>query len=263
MRETEQEALSKVVLVVEYEGARYHGFQAQPGLLTIQGELESALYELTGDSVHVVGAGRTDAGVHAQGQVVGFRTGSDLSPKRFVSGLNYYLPEDIAVKSAHRVRSDFDVRRDACSREYRYTILNRRTRSPLRRKRAYLVTSPLDVGAMKEACHVLIGDHDFSPFFGSTGGKAFNPIRTVYKADVSKKGDLVTFDMMANSFLPHQVRRTAGALIEVGRGKVAVEEFWGVARSKERGVAGPAAPAYGLCLVRVNYPNSETWERCE
>ncbi len=257
MREAEPEALHKVLLVVEYEGTCYHGFQFQPGLATVQGELERAIFELTGEGVRVMAASRTDAGVHAEGQVIGLRTRSGLTPETFAKGLNYYLPEDIAVKSACRVQSDFDVRRDALSREYRYTIANRRARSPLQRRMAYFMSGALDVESMQEASRALVGEHDFAPFAGPTAGKALSTVRTVYKAEVGKEGDLVVFDMVAGSFLPQQVRRTAGALIEVGRGKKTVAEFGEMARSKKRGVAGPTAPAYGLCLRKVNYRGLE------
>jgi len=257
MREAEPEALSKVLMILEYEGTQYHGFQFQPGLATVQGELESAILKLTGEGVRVIAASRTDAGVHAQGQVVSFRIRSALPAETFIKGLNYYLPEDIAVNSACRVKSDFDVRRNARSREYRYTILNRRARSPLQRRFAYSVSSPLGVESMEEACEALVGEHDFTPFAGPTASKVINFVRTVHKAEIGKKGDLLTFDMEANSFLPQQVRRTVGALIEVGRGKKTVEEFGEMARSKKRGVAGPTAPAHGLCLMKVNYRDFE------
>ena len=257
MREAEPEALNKVLLVVEYEGTRYHGFQFQPGLATVQGELERAVCNLTGEGVHVIAASRTDAGVHAQGQVVSFRTGSGLTVETFRKGLNHYLPEDIAVKTACRVKSDFDVRRDVHSREYRYTILNGQVRSPLQRRHTYLVASPLDGEKMQEACGALRGEHDFAPFAGPPAGKSLNSVRTVYKAEVHEKRGLIIFDMVANSFLPQQVRRTVGALIEVGKGKKTVGEFWEMTRSKKRGVSGPTAPPHGLCLMRVNYRDFE------
>lgn len=257
MREAEPPAFSKVLLVVEYDGTRYHGFQFQPGLATIQGDLESAICKLTGEKVRVMGASRTDAGVHARGQVVSFRTRSALPRETFVKGLNHYLTEDIAIKVAYGVKSDFDVRRDALGREYRYVMVNGRARSPLQRRFAYLISSPLNVESMQEACGALIGEQDFAPFAGPAAGKALNYVRTVYKAEVYKKRDLVIFDIMANAFLPQQVRRMVGALIEVGKGKKTVEGFLEMATSKKHGVAGPTAPPYGLCLMRVNYRNFE------
>jgi tRNA pseudouridine38-40 synthase len=153
---------------------------------------------------------------------------------------------------------DFDVRRDALSREYHYYILNRFTRSPLMQGFVHFVSQPLDIEAMNRACQILIGEHDFAPFSSPTGKQT---VRTVYKAEVGKKGDLVIFYMVANSFLPHQVRNTMGGLIKVGLGKIKPETFWELANSKQAGVVGPAAPGHGLCLVKINYadfpPHSE------
>ncbi len=242
------------MLVIEYEGTRYHGFQIQANAPTIQGELERALFRLTGETIRVKGAGRTDAGVHAKGQVVTFVTRSELSPGTFVRALNFYLPRDIAVRTAYTVSNNFDVRRDARSREYRYYILNRATPSPLWQRYAYFVAKPLYVEAMNNACQILIGRHDFTSF---SSYRIANAVRTVYKAEVRREGDLVTFDMVADSFLPHQVRNTVGALIDVGLGNSSPREFCEMARAREPGSARPTAPAHGLYLMKVNYPNSE------
>ena len=244
----------KIVLIVEYDGTRYHGSQLQAKVPTIQGEIEKALQKLTGEKTRVKAAGRTDAGVHAEGQVVGFWTDSSLPLTAFVNGLNYYLPEDIAVKEAFRAEDSFDVRRNAISREYKYYILNSPTRSPIRRGFAYLVAGHLDIGAMNHICQALIGEHDFASFCTDTGKKS--TVRTVHKAEVEKEGDLVVFSMVANSFLPHQVRNTAGVLIRVGQGKMTVDEFYSMVEAKKPGLAGPTAPACGLRLMRVNYPDS-------
>ena len=248
----------RVVLILEYDGTGYHGSQWQANAPTIQGEVESALAKLTGEKIRIVAASRTDAGVHARGQVVSFKTGLSFPTITWVKGLNFYLPNDIAVKAAYKVRMDFDVRREATSRQYHYYILNRLVRSPFWQRFAYLVPQPLDIEAMNRACQILIGEHDFAPFCPSPRNRT---VRTVYKAEVSKKGNLVIFDMVANSFLPHQVRHTVGSLIEVGLGKMGVETFWELAQSKQPGVMGPAAPAYGLCLIKVNYTDFPPEER--
>jgi len=251
--------MRKIALVVEYEGTRYHGSQIQDNLPTIQGEIERALTRLTGEGLRVAFASRTDAGVHARGQVAAFCTGSSLPLQTFVRALNHYLPQDIAVGRALRVCVDFDVRRDALSREYCYHLLNTDTRSPLLRRSAYFAPMPLDVEAMNRACRALIGTKDFAPFAGSiNGGKS--TVRTVYQAEVVAEGHLVTLHMVANSFLPHQVRNTVGALLRVGLGKSDVEMFHQVARSKLPSVAGPALPPQGLCLVRVNYPDDGVFD---
>jgi tRNA pseudouridine38-40 synthase len=243
---------TKVVLILEYNGANYYGFQLQAGLPTIQGEVEKALLKLTGENIRVVAASRTDTGVHARGQVVSFRTRSAYSLPTFVSGLNYYLPPDIAVKVAHRVRDSFNVRSSAISREYNYHILNSRTRSPLREGFSYRVPRHLDIDAMNQACQALIGEHNFASFASSIG-VGLKTMRKVYRAEVRKDGEAVVFNMVANSFLPHQVRNTVGALIRVGLRKMSSDEFCSIIEAKKPGLAGPTAPACGLCLVQVNY----------
>ena len=234
---------TKILLIIEYDGTGYHGFQWQAGLPSIQGEVEQALERLTGERGRVIAASRTDAGVHAKGQVVSFRTGSPLPIHTFISGLNYYLPRDIAVKAAYRVGDSFNVRRDALSREYSYYILNSSTRSPMREAFSYLVASPLDIEAMDRVCQALIGEHDFASFASCDGARLRNMVRRVYRAELERGGELVTFNVVANSFLPHQVRNTVGALIRVGLGKMSADEFHSIIEAKKPGMAGPTAPA--------------------
>ena len=245
---------TKILLVMEYDGTRYHGFQWQDGLPSIQGELEKALTRLTGERRRVISASRTDAGVHARGQVVSFRTGSALSTHSFVGGLNHYLPSDIAVKAAYRINDAFNVRREAISREYSYYILNRPTRSPIREGFAYLVAGKLDIEAMNQACSTLVGEHDFASFAGRNGASVKSTVRRVFRAEVTRDGEMVIFNISASSFLLHQVRNTVGALIRVGLGKMTLDEFNSIIEARELALAGPTAPAYGLCLNRVNYP---------
>ena len=248
-------ATTKMALIVEYDGTHYHGFQLQANAPTIQGELEEALSKLTGEKLRVMGASRTDAGVHARGQVVGFRTNSSLPPRTFINGLNYYLPKDIAVKVAYKVEDSFDVRRDAISREYNYYVLNSLTRSPFSNGFSYRVAGHLDIEAMDRVCQALAGEHDFASFASCLGDVIENTRRNVYKVKVERKGNLVIFNMVANSFLPHQVRNTVGPLIKVGLGKVTIDQFHDIMEAKQPGLAAPAAPACGLCLMRVNYPS--------
>jgi len=246
---------SKIVLLLEYDGRRYHGFQWQANAPTIQDELEQAIRKIVVESSRVISASRTDAGVHAKGQVVSFWTGSTLSVGTLVKALNYYLPADIAVRGARKVGSDIDIRRDALSREYEYRILNSVTRSPLARDCTYLVAKELNIDMMNKACDSIKGEHDFASFAANLGNLK-STVRTVYRAEVKKEDNLVTFDVMANSFLPHQVRNTVGLLVKVGLGKVGLDEFHRVMEAKTLGLAGPAAPAHGLCLTRVNYPGN-------
>jgi len=248
-------SFNKIVLVVEYDGSHYHGFQWQTDSPTIQAELEQAIHKVTAERSRIIGASRTDAGVHAKGQVVSFRTQSVLSPQTFVRAFNHYLPGDIAIKGACRVSADFNVRRDALNREYDYYILNGSTRSPLARGFAYLVTGELNIEIMNKASRFLEGEHDFASFATSLG-KLRGTVRNVYEAKVARQDDLVAFHMVANSFLPHQVRNTIGLLIRVGLGKVALEEFHHIMGARTVGLAGPTAPAHGLCLTKVNYPSS-------
>lgn len=247
-------ATGKVALIIEYDGTRYHGSQLQAKAPTIQGEIEKALRKLTGERVRVKTASRTDAGVHAKGQVISFRTGSAVPLKAFVEGMNHYLPQDIAVKEAFRVDDSFDVRRGALSREYRYHILNSPTRSPMRQGFAYRVTGSLDTGAMNQACQALIGKHDFASFVTSPETAKKSTVRNVHKAEIKQDGDMIAFDMVANSFLPHQVRNTIGSLIKVGQGKMTVNEFYTMLEARTPGLAGPTVPGSGLCLMQVNYP---------
>ncbi len=244
----------KIALIMEYEGTRYHGSQIQERVPTIQGELERALMMVTGKKIRTSYSSRTDRGVHAKGQVVAFPSDSPLPPKTIAHALNYYLPEDIAIRDAFVVNDDFDPRRDALSREYCYYIWNSATPSPLLRRSAYFVPRRLEVAAMNEACQAILGTHDFAPFASSLNdGK--NTVRTIYRATVAIEGDLVSCHMVANSFLPHQVRNTMGALVKVGLGKSDVAAFCDILRSKKPTIAGPALPPHGLCLLKVNYPN--------
>jgi len=247
-------AITRMVLVVEYDGTGYHGFQLQATLPTVQGEIEKALLKLSGERIRVMAASRTDAGVHARGQVVSFRSKSQLPPQTFVNGLNYYLPGDIAVKAAYRADDSFNVRRDAVSREYKYYILNSLTPSPIREGFSYQVGGHLDIEAMNQACQALIGEHDLALFASSLGVEIKSTVRRVYRAEVETDEDMAVFNMVANSFLPHQVRNTIGTLIRVGLGKMKVDEFCSIIEEKKPGLVGPAAPPRGLCLVQVNYP---------
>ena len=254
--------LTRIVLILEYNGTRYHGFQLQANAPTIQGEVEKALWKLTGKKIRVMGASRTDAGVHARGQVVSFRTGSSHSLQTFVNGLNYYLPKDIAVKAAYRVKDSFSTRRHAVSREYNYCILNSWTRSPLRESYAYRLARHLDIEAINQACQVIIGEHDFASFTSGIGVGLKSTTRRVQRAEMSENGELAVFNVVANSFLPHQVRNTVGALIRVGLGRMNGDEFYSIMERKKPGLAGPTAPACGLCLLQVNYPHPFEDKKC-
>jgi tRNA pseudouridine38-40 synthase len=197
-------------------------------------------------------ASRTDTGVHAKGQVVSFWAKSTLDTTTLVRALNHYLPADIAVKGAYRASNGFNVSGDALSREYRYHILSRSTRSPFSRRFALFMSKMLDIDAMNEACRLLQGEHDFASFASSLDGDR-STVRNVCEAGIAKKGDFAVFRIVANSFLPHQVRSTVGLLIRLGLGKIGIADFRDIMEARSVGLAGPLSPACGLCLTRVNY----------
>lgn len=243
---------NKIILIVEYDGRCYHGFQWQANAPTVQAAIEHAIKKVTGEHCRIIAASRTDAGVHASGQVVSFRTNSKLPPKTFVSALNYYLPQDIVVKGACEINDDFNVRRDAVSREYEYRILSSRIRSPLAQGFSYIVPYELNIDEMNKCCDLLKGEKDFASFATSLRPLK-STIRKVFTAHIISQHNLHIFYMAANSFLPHQVRNTIGLLIRLGAGKLGIDEFKRTMEVKKLGLAGPTAPAHGLCLTRVNY----------
>lgn len=203
-------------------------------------------------SSRVSAASRTDTGVHARGQVASFWAKSTLDTMTLVRALNYHLPADIAVKAAYRANDDFNVRRDALSREYRYHILNSNTRSPFSRRFALFLPKMLNVQMMNDACQLLRGEHDFASFASSLDDSR-STVRNVCEAGIENKGDFTVFRVVANSFLPHQVRSTVGLLIRLGLGKIGIADFRDIMEARSVGLAGPLSPACGLCLTRVNY----------
>jgi len=248
---------TRMVLVLEYDGTNYFGFQWQANAPSIQGAVENALEKLTGEKVRVLGSSRTDTGVHARGQVVSFDTNSPLPIEAFVHGLNHHLPEDIAVKSTHQVNDSFLARRMTISREYSYYILNSRTRSPMTLRFAYRVAGELDIAAMNRACQKLVGIHDFASFASDISDELEkSTVREVFQAKVVRDGDNVVFNIVANAFVRHQIRSTAGVLVQVGLHKMGQSEFVSLLEAKKVGLAVPTLPACGLCLERVNYPCS-------
>lgn len=243
----------RLALTTEYEGTRYHGFQYQVNAPTIQGELERAIEKLTGMRVRVKGAGRTDAGVHAKAQVVAFDTASAHSTETFLSALNHYLPADIAVRAAHIVADDFDPRRHALRRTYRYSILNSRTPSPLARRFTYHIRETLDVERMRSAAALFIGEHDFQRFAAPLQSGKTSSVRAVLNASVEHRGDVIALWVTGNAFLQHQVRRMAGALVDIGRGRLSMNELQAMIDDESTDKIAHSLPAHGLCLARVEY----------
>ena len=247
---------TRLALVIEYNGLRYAGSQMQSEVATVQSELQNALLALTGEEIRVSLAGRTDAGVHAYGQVASFMTSSTMPLHAFVSGLNHFLPADISVKSARTVEESFDPRRHAFKREYEYFILNSNTRSALWSGRAYQVAGNVDVSAMNTACKLLLGEHDFASFTSALDNLGKSTVRRMYEARVDRNGNIIIVKLVASAFLAHQVRNTVGALIMVGQGKMTQDAFQGIIRIREFGLAGPSVPACGLYLNKVYYGDS-------
>jgi tRNA pseudouridine38-40 synthase len=240
-------------LTLEYDGARYHGWQRQKNAPTIQEAIEGALGRLTGEVIRVTGSGRTDAGVHALGQVANFRTASALPLSAFLNGLNALLPLDIAILDVEEVPRDFHARKGALAKTYAYHILNRPIRSPLERGRSWWISQPLDLKAMRQAASGLPGEHDFSAFKASGSGIK-NPVRRVLAAnwEQSPDGSLI-FTITATGFLRGMVRSLVGTMVEIGRGKRPPEDLADLLKSGERRGAGPTAPPHGLFLVEVVY----------
>ena len=240
-------------LILEYDGAPFVGWQRQANGLSVQEVLEEAVFALTGSRTTAHGAGRTDAGVHALGQVAHVDLERDWDPFRLGEGLNALVqPHPVAILGVERVRADFDARRSASARHYLYRIVNRRAPLTLERGRAWRVKPRLDAAAMHEAARVLIGRHDFSTFRDSQC-QAKSPIRTLDRLDVKRERDEVRFEASARSFLHRQVRSMVGSLVEVGSGRWSADAFKAAFKAAERSRCGPVAPACGLYLVRVDY----------
>jgi len=242
----------RLALVVEYDGSRYHGFQFQANASSIQAELEHGIYLMTGQVVRVAGSGRTDTGVHAMGQVVAFSIESTHAPHTFVNGLNHHLSNDIAIQSAWQVPMSFDPRREATSRTYRYTILNRASPSPILSRFVHIIARFLDTPSMAKASQALNGIHDFASFSGPVPNSK-STTRKIHKAEVFRNGDIVTFEVEATAFLPQQMRRMTGALVEVGLHKVPIEYLVNLILNPQLGAASEVLPPQGLCLITVNY----------
>jgi len=236
---------------VEYDGTDYCGFQWQAGQPTVQGELERALAAVTQEVIRITAAGRTDAGVHARGQVIAFRTRWRHSLADLERALNALLAEDVAVRELVLAEEGFHPRFSALSREYRYTILNQPLRSPLARRFACHWPHPLDVASMDRAARALIGTHDFATFGQPPQGE--NTVRQVLRAGCSREGPFVYFDIEANAFLQRMVRSIVSTLLRVGSGELSLQDFAEILQAAQRSLAGPTAPPHGLCLMRVNY----------
>ena len=231
-----------------YDGTDYAGFQVQTNARTVQGEIERALAEICAEPIRITGAGRTDAGVHATGQVIDFRTASALDGEAIERGVNALLPKDIAISDVEGASEDFHSRFSATGRTYEYRIRRSRTRDPREWRKEHWLPGMLDLAALKAASAMLIGRHDFAAFAAGVSGE-----RTVRRADWREEGELLRFEIDADAFLRGMVRGIVGTLLWVGRGKITAERFGEILASRDRTQAGPSAPAQGLTLVGVEY----------
>lgn len=244
--------MRNIKLVLEYDGTHYYGWQTQPDLPTIQDTIEEALAQLTKIPIQIIGAGRTDTGVHAEGQVANFRTDSQIPVVAFQKGLNAILPRDIVVCSATEVSPEFHSRFSATSRRYRYTILNQKYPSALSRQTSYFFSAPIDVPRANTLCQVLVGKHDFSAF-QKTGSDRTNPICEIYEGSCWQKKPYVYFEIEADAFLRGMVRAIVGTILKCIRGDDAEVELHRILDAKDRAAAGTSAPAHGLSLICVKY----------
>lgn len=245
----------RVRAVVAYDGTDYGGFQRQANAPTVQAALEAALAQVTQETITVLAAGRTDAGVHAVGQVIAFDTSWRHALRDLHRALNAVLPADISVLEVEETTAEFHPRYAARSRCYRYSLYNAPVRWPLNRRYSLHVVTPLHVPMMQRAAQCLVGVHDFATFGRSPqGGKrGSTTVRRVLKAEWLEKSAWLTFDIEANAFLYRMVRSIVGTLLQVGQGKISLEEFAAILAARDRSLAGPTAPPHGLCLMEVKY----------
>lgn len=239
-------------VTLEYDGAAYSGWQRQAREPTIQEALESAIEHISQVPTPVIGAGRTDAGVHALGQVASFQSDRGFAPDEWKRALNGVLPQDITVRSVEAVPDDFHARYAARAKRYAYRILNRPERSALERDRLWHVAKPLDIDGMRQAAAPLVGRHDFSSFQGSPTDTE-NPVCHVMSLEVESRGEVVQVEVEADRFLKQMVRAIVGTLVEVGLGKRAPGEIKEILAARDRRAAGYTAPPQGLYLLSVKY----------
>lgn len=244
--------MKRIKLTIAYDGTNYCGWQVQPNGITVEEVMNKTLQKLTGEPILVIGASRTDSGVHALGNVAVFDTETSIPPDRIALALNQRLPEDIVVTKSEEVPLDFHPRYCDCSKTYEYHIVNTRIPVPTKRLTNYFVSYQLDLEKMREAASYLVGEHDFISFC-NVRTDVENTVRTIYALDILQQGEDITIRITGNGFLYNMVRIIVGTLIRVGRGFYEPEKVKEILEAKDRKAAGVTAPAHGLMLVEINY----------
>lgn len=244
--------MKRIKLVVAYDGTAYCGWQLQPGKPTIEATINDALCNLTGEQIAVIGASRTDSGVHAMGNVAVFDTESPIPAEKFCYALNVRLPEDIRIISSEEVPEEFHPRRTISRKTYEYRILNSSIALPVMRLYTHFVYYKLDLDAMRSAASYLVGSHDFTSFC-SVKTQTVDNVRTIYDIDISRQGDIITISVTGNGFLYNMVRIIAGTLMDAGRGLYPPERVGEILYARDRQLAGPTAPPQGLFLMNIRY----------
>lgn len=244
--------MKRVKLIVAYDGTNYHGWQVQDNGITIEEVLNRTISELVQEDIKVIGASRTDAGVHACGNVAVFDTESRIPGDKFSFALNQRLPEDIRIQESCEVDADFHPRYADTVKTYEYNILNRRFELPSKRLYAAFCYYPMDIERMNQAAAYLVGEHDFKSFC-SAGAQVQTMVRTIYAVNVTKEDDMVHIRITGNGFLYNMVRIIAGTLMQVGTGLMEPEQVKGILEARDRSKAGPTAVAKGLTLVEIRY----------
>ena len=248
--------MKRIKLVTAYDGTNYHGSQIQNNGETIEGVLKKELSSLLNEEIQLIGASRTDVGVHARGNVYVFDTMSRIPPEKFTYALNARLPEDIRIQDSCEVSADFHPRHQNTIKTYEYRVLNCKLPLPEYRLYAHFTYENLNVEKMNEACKYFLGEHDFASFC-ATGSQVESTVREIYDLHVKKDGNLLTISVTGNGFLYNMVRIIAGTLLKVGGGHILPEEIERIIDGKDRQLAGPTAPAKGLTLVEIRYPDYE------